>query len=252
MERNSTARELTIFRSVGAFCVSEGREILVDLEDGADPDITRVLLLGRVTAQLMRQRGWFPLHASAVLVGDQACLFLASSGTGKSTLAAAFHRRGHSVLSDDVSPVRVALGRCFLRPGASRLRLLSDAAAVFSDLDPDARVQTDKHAFALRSEDRSGDIPVKRIYAVEDVDILAIEDVLPFYAVQVLGRECFVRLRAAGPDLLAVHLQASVRVAELGLVRRLVRPRRMEALDQVVRAIEADLDASQPSIGQAR
>ncbi len=47
--------------------------------------------------------------------------------TGKSTLADAFARRGHAVLSDDVSPIEVTAGRAMALPSLRRIRLWKDA-----------------------------------------------------------------------------------------------------------------------------
>lgn len=66
------------------------------LEDAA------TYLLGPVLGLLLRMRGVTCLHASAVAFGNRAVAFVGDEGAGKSTTAAAFARRGHSVLSDDI------------------------------------------------------------------------------------------------------------------------------------------------------
>jgi hypothetical protein len=45
------------------------------------------------------------LHGAAVLVGESAWVLLAAPGGGKSTLASELSRRGHPVLSDDLSVI---------------------------------------------------------------------------------------------------------------------------------------------------
>ncbi|HVR38367.1 MAG TPA: hypothetical protein VMU84_04675, partial [Thermoanaerobaculia bacterium] len=74
-------------------------------------------LLGPILAFVVRLRGALALHASAVLVDDRAIVFAAPPGGGKSTLAAAFARRGHAVLADDV--VRLEPGRRAYSPPIS-------------------------------------------------------------------------------------------------------------------------------------
>jgi hypothetical protein len=66
------------------------------LEDAA------TFLLGPVLGFLLRLRGVTCLHASAVVFDGRAVAFVGDAGAGKSTTAAAFARRGHPVLSDDV------------------------------------------------------------------------------------------------------------------------------------------------------
>src|SRR5579863_7665772 len=122
--REATAtNELAIHTLTGAYQITNGREIVVDPLPNVDPDAVRMVLLGRMMAYLLRQRGWLPLHASGVAVDGCAVLFLGESGAGKSTTAAAFHARGHQVITDDVAPVRISGDRCVALPVRPRLRL---------------------------------------------------------------------------------------------------------------------------------
>jgi hypothetical protein len=70
-------------------------------------------------------RGDFPLHAAAVEVEGEAVLLAAPGYAGKTTLAAAFDREGHRVLSEDVSCIRPS-SRPVLVPGPAMLRLRRD------------------------------------------------------------------------------------------------------------------------------
>lgn len=105
-----------------------GREVVVDpTVDPAASDV-RLFLLGTVFGILCLRRGLLPLHASCVRVGDRAVAFAGPSGIGKSTLAAAFLTRGHTVLADDVTVVDLngADGPIVL-PAFPRLKLWRDA-----------------------------------------------------------------------------------------------------------------------------
>ena len=85
-------------------------------------------LLGGVLAFVVRLRGRVPLHASAVVIEDQAVLFAGAAGAGKSSLAAAFAILGYPVLSDDVV-VMDDSGACVRAyPSYARLSLWSDSA----------------------------------------------------------------------------------------------------------------------------
>jgi hypothetical protein len=46
------------------------------------------------------------LHASSVVIGDKACLFVAQSGGGKSTIASLAEENGYNVLGDDLCCVK--------------------------------------------------------------------------------------------------------------------------------------------------
>ena len=58
-----------------------------------------------------RSAGWVPVHAAAVADGERCVVICAPSGGGKSTLTAAFVRRGWRALGDDKLLLRVDDGR---------------------------------------------------------------------------------------------------------------------------------------------
>jgi hypothetical protein len=92
---------------------------------GATPDLedTATYVLGPVLGMVLRLRGVNCLHASAVAIGNSACAFVGRSGSGKSSIAAAFARRGHAVLSDDVTAVEERDTGFVAQPAYPRLRL---------------------------------------------------------------------------------------------------------------------------------
>src|SRR6202012_2899502 len=133
-----------------AFLIRDGREITVDVLPESDPTMVRVVLLGRVIAVVLRQRGWLPLHASGVVIDDECVLFLGATGAGKSTTAAAFYRAGHLVATDDVGAVRIAGGgRCVLQSAWSCVRLRDDVRLVLDALDPVTGIQAEKRRYDL-------------------------------------------------------------------------------------------------------
>ncbi|MCU1328933.1 MAG: hypothetical protein JWN34_4303 [Bryobacterales bacterium] len=241
--KTSSQEETVNIRHVGKFHISQGREIVVEADLAANMELIRVLLSGRMLGYLLRQRGWLPLHASAIRMGGSAVLFLAAAGAGKSTTAAAFYRHGYSVLSDDISPVRVENGRVLLSPGVARLRLCPDAAEVFRSIEPTPKFVFDKHNFRLRDPHHLHPLPVTRIYVLEDGSPTRVEAFTPLDAVRVVGKECFIMLHRAGHEVLSAHLRDCVAVLERTHVRRLIRPRDLDRLGHLVRVVERDLAA---------
>jgi hypothetical protein len=240
----SLGEEFVQIRSVGKFYIRGGCEIVAELEVGVRMDLVRLLLSGRLMAYLLRQRGWLPLHASAVKIGEVAVLFLAPSGGGKSTTAARFYADGHEVLSDDVAPVRMVGGKCILNVGEARLRLCADVANVFQSLDPKAAFVFDKHIFRLSKCRLEPELPVARIYLLTEGEELRVEALPSLLAVAALGRECFIKLHRAGPDVITAHLRDCSAVAVLAQIRRLVRPRDLSALRPIVQLVRDDLTGS--------
>lgn len=84
-------------------------------------------LLGVSLGAALRFRGVLCLHASAVLVNDTALIFAGPSHTGKSSLSAAFHRRGYCLISEDVVALDQRDDGVFVRPGYAGIRLYPDA-----------------------------------------------------------------------------------------------------------------------------
>jgi hypothetical protein len=80
----------------------EGKTVWASWPDSSSLEDAATYLLGPVFGLLLRLRGVTCLHASAVVFGDRAVAFVGGEGAGKSTTAAAFARRGHAVLSDDI------------------------------------------------------------------------------------------------------------------------------------------------------
>ena len=116
--RRGTVRSLFRHQSI------DGREVTIESVAGADPRDIADMIVSRVMAIVLYQRGRLPLHASAVIAGGGIVAFSGASGSGKSTLAAAMAARGHQIASDDMLAVDAFDGqppRAW--PGATRLKL---------------------------------------------------------------------------------------------------------------------------------
>ncbi len=234
--------EIAFHARGGAFHIKEGREIVLDPRPGADPALLRVLLAGRMMAFLLRQRGWLPLHASGAEVRGVGILFLGASGSGKSTTAAAFHSGGCEVVTDDVAAVRVdADGGCVLSPGGPRIRLLDDSRAVFGAAEPKGAVQWRKRLFDLTRGERRELVPIRRIYVLEYGSEIEQERIQPMAAVAALSAHSFVKHWRMDEVALAAHLRDCSRVARSVPLYRLLRPRSLDALPELVRRVSKDL-----------
>lgn len=226
---------------LGRFLISGGREIVVELLPGADPRALRMVLLGRVMACLLRQRGWVPLHASAVRVEGRAILFLGDSGAGKSTTAAAFIPAGHAAIADDIAPVRTAgEGHCVMSPVWARLRLLEDAVGVLGEAGGSGEKEPDKHTFALPAASEREPLPVARIYLLEYGDELRAERLRPALAVTGMTRFMALQHVSIDHEALKLQLRECAGIASSGIVRRLTRPAAIGLLPDLVRFVERE------------
>jgi hypothetical protein len=240
----STPQNEFIFRAgLAGFQISRGCEIIVDPVPGSDPVAVHNILLCRVMSFLMRQRGWLPLHASALAIDSQAVLFVGACLAGKSTTAAAFHLAGHRVIADDLAAVRVAYGRCEAQPGWSCLRLFDDALRSLLDLPLPTHRAGRKCSVYLHSHAQTAALPVQRIYFLEYADELQVRPISPQLATVLLDGNSF---RRSGMDRGTVETQFARAAAVAGCVpvRRLLRPRHLAFLPAVVRLVEHDLTAA--------
>ena len=114
------------------FCYADQTEFLVDLSgseiwarwpDTLTLEDTTTYLLGPIMGFVMLLRGVVCLHASAVVIGDEAIALLGPAGSGKSTTAAAFADRGYSILAEDVVTLDDCSDHFLVRPAYPCIRL---------------------------------------------------------------------------------------------------------------------------------
>lgn len=138
-----------LFPDLGAVTVRDGREIDVQAREGVDERSVRVAVLGPAMGVLLQQRGFLVLHASVVEIDGRAAAFLGCSGSGKSTIAAALHARGHRLVADDLAAVRVSARGPEVQAGFPQFKLWPDAVESLGR-DPNALPRLDA-AWAKRA-----------------------------------------------------------------------------------------------------
>ncbi|HWR11863.1 MAG TPA: hypothetical protein VN445_08580 [Rectinemataceae bacterium] len=128
----ATQREFLMHtKKFGSFYLTDGSRIVVQLNGETDPegDGSRQYLLGSVFGALLFQRGFLPLHGSALSFPDGRCFILTGkSGAGKSTLAAAFLDAGCRMLSDDVCSIHCGSDTPIVYPSYPQQKLWKDSA----------------------------------------------------------------------------------------------------------------------------
>jgi hypothetical protein len=162
-----TARGRFLLRleGIARYLVTDGDRIVIDPAPEIDEDSVRVFLLGSVFGALLHQRGLLPLHASAIETPRGAVLFAGYSGTGKSTLAGAFYRRGYRVLADEIC----ALDRDRVRPAVPLLTLWPDTMeelGLWSDAVRQVRPNIRKFHVPVEPWISHAPLPVHAIYVL--------------------------------------------------------------------------------------
>lgn len=239
------SREEVSIRSpdLGTLVMRGGREILLDPPPELNRSILQLIVLGLPLAALLQQRGFLLLHGSAVKIGGGAVAFVGPSGIGKSTLAASLHARGYELVVDDVVAIRFDSGTAQVQPGFPQFKLWPDSARALGH-DPDKlplihpeqekRAHRVAHGFSA-----SRAVPLRRIYFLTWGDTPRVE--------QIGQRDAFLKLSGNSYGVRWLHqvsgpafFEGRAQLVRDALVRNLVRPRDLEALDSVVELVEKD------------
>lgn len=107
---------------------NDGRQIACRRLGHAPPEVLHGYLLGAVLSFALIRQGLEPLHATVVAVDGVAVALMGDCGYGKSSLAAAFLRDGHRLVTDDLLIVGTDSGGLVAHPGAPRIKLFPHMA----------------------------------------------------------------------------------------------------------------------------
>ncbi len=233
------------WEGVGAFLVRNGCEMVVDPFQGVEERIIRLFILGTSLAMLLHQRrNTIVLHASVVAMNGAAIAFVGDKGAGKSTIAGTLHRRGHTLIADDILAVDISEGNVNALPGFPHLKLWPDSieSLGFSpDTLPRLRPELDKRSYRLFNGFSETALPLKSIYILENgpettVNTLqpqqALLGLMPHWYGARFGTEF---LRNLG---LSNHFKQCTKLVNRTSVFRLERPRSMQILPEVACQIE--------------
>ena len=112
------------------FIDQSGTEVLYCVPRGVPSNSVRHLLLDNVIAFVLSLRGRAVLHSSAIVTPFGACAFAASTGVGKSTLAASFQHAGYVTLTDDCLLLEAEGGTVYGVPSYPGVRLREDSLSL--------------------------------------------------------------------------------------------------------------------------
>jgi hypothetical protein len=174
-----------------------------------------------------------------------AVVFAGRSGAGKSTLAASFHRRGFSVLTDELSALRMA-GEISILPGPSSLMVWRDVLKKLA-IDPatlvPVRPELQKYFLPLGGAYNSQPAPLRKIYIIEtsNEDTCSLQPVRGFEKFKVLASNLY---RPGLTLSMGLEGEFSSQVSQLASqteVIRVIRPRHYFRLDELTDLLERDL-----------
>ncbi len=220
--------------------------VVVDSSLPPDSADLRVRLLGPVLGALCYLRGILPLHACAVRIGKRTIAIAGPSCAGKSTLAAALLRRGHTLITDDICAVTYPSGSPLVLPSFPALKLAPDSLKML-DIDRNGltHVWLDSDKFLVPVNDAFDAAPsiLEKVYLLERAPEGIADAIIPIHGVEAFQHLGGTFYRPAIGRLLfakAALFGMATRLASHIAVRRLVRNSSFAGLDEIARLIEAD------------
>ena len=222
------------------------RTLAVDVHDCPSATLRHFLLDQVIPLVLSTQH--IVLHASAVSVDGHAVAFTGSCGTGKSTLAALFARRGFRVLADDAVLLAHRGGEVMAVPAYPGVRLWPDAIAG-SYASTHRAAPVTETSMKRRISDSVGfdgrTLPLRSVYELspQDAGDPRLRPLSPRDTAMALVEHGF-RLEQRDRGLLSIELDRACRAARGLRAWRLEYPRNWDSADRVVDAVLAHARAA--------
>jgi len=201
----------------------------------------RDLYLNQIMPIILGHRGETVIHASAVKIAGRAAAFVASTGCGKSTLAAAFARAGTPFLSDDGVLLTPENGRYLASPNRPSFRLYRDSQAAVIRGEAVAEAGEDEKTRVAADETlpfQNEPVPLGAMYFLGpgDTDRPTITPLPTRQALAKLMNHSFF-LDAADRERMKRHFEALGRLAETVPGYALDYPREYDRLPCVIEAV---------------
>ena len=172
------------WHKAGSYVIRDGKEIIVEAASGVAENLLRPMLLGAAMGFLLYQRGIFVLHSSIIAFQnghgfDHAIGFVGHSHSGKSTMAAAFHKRGHCALSDDLVALRLDFqtphelqksSEPLVYPGHLHIKLRSPSVEAFGETTqtlPQWHPDFESYLFQFSERPVTEPLPLRCLYALD-------------------------------------------------------------------------------------
>jgi hypothetical protein len=239
---------------VGRYWVKDGRQVVIAPDPGATDEDVRVFILSSVMGALAHQRGFLPLHASALEVNGGCVLFAGDSGSGKSTIAAAFHHRGYRLAADDICAISLGdEGYPVVHPGYRHLKLWADAVEQFGDSLGERRKMRfglQKYNVLLREAARTTPLRVTRIFIFARTlsDRVALRTLHGRAKVSAIRQQTF-RLRLLKGLGVSHHHFPLLHALGQAPVVAVHRPLQLSAIDELVTRLEENMHGIGPVDG---
>ena len=240
-----------VWEMLGVMRIHDGKLIELD----PVPDVRTSMLHQAVQSAglglILHQRNELTLHASAVEIDGRVAAFVGYKGAGKSTTAASLFAKGHPLVTDDLLVLQFdhSSARVKAYPGIPQLRLWPDAVTASLGEDPE-QLPRNSDLSTKRLRDAGGSftqqaLPLAAIYVLDFLEDegqpLNVEPMRPRDACIEMVRHSYALHYLGNKGASAEHLEKSRQLSTRIPVRRLYRPRNLQAISEMADAIVADV-----------
>jgi hypothetical protein len=232
---------------------ADGRRIAYHALTHGSRETLQTYLVSQTLSFALIKQGLEPLHATVVLIGEQAVAFLGTCGHGKSSLGAAFLQAGNRLLTDDLLVTSHVPGRpnvILAHPGPPRIKLfpkisvrLFGAGRSGAQMNPHTR----KMILPLAHHEHcTKAVPLRACYVLQppitrySPALVTIGPLSPRQACLELIASTFNTI-ITEPARLARQFAWAAQLASAVPVKSLSYPRRLAHIPAVVVAIHKDL-----------
>ncbi|WP_263840797.1 hypothetical protein [Salinibacter sp.] len=253
---------------VGTYRIGSPSRITCDPQPEVERKLALRPVLGVLLGTVLHLRGLWTFHASAVVLGNgsledsragqpstsgassnsAAVAFAGWKGQGKSTTAAAFCQAGFPLLTDDVLALSGTPGpNPRALPAFPRLKLTPDAAEELGyDWDHLSGLggRTSKRKWTSREMFCDEARPLAGIFCLEEGEPVSCERMKGQKGLEALLKQSYAPRFLGSEETGTRHLQQCSNLAAQVPIYRLRRPRRFEAMPQMIDAVQESARAS--------
>ena len=242
---HATPNEVFLFwKEVGTFLVRDGQEIIVAPAPEVEESVLRLFTLGAVLAVLLHQRGFLVLHGTTVMINGCAVTFLGNQGRGKSTLAAALYKQGHSLIADDVTAIDMEADCPMVYPGYPQLKLWPDVATFLGDdieTLPRVNPRLEKRIRRVTRGFPAAPLPLRRIYVLAPDKCQKVDAIQSSETLAELVRHSYVAVLLQATETSTAHFHQCAKLLHNVAMYRLKRQRCLSALPHLCCLVENHL-----------
>ncbi len=113
--------------NVASYRVQDGNKVSICTHEDIDMASIKLFLQGSVLGAVLHQQGILPFHGSSFAYEGKGIIICGHSGTGKSSITAAFCQNGGCFMNDDITPVRICQAETTIIPIKTCNKLWDDS-----------------------------------------------------------------------------------------------------------------------------